>query len=48
LKTSEDIAIIKAAKELWDNRLGHSDPIGPWRSPQEFWKDLGQAIAASR
>ena len=37
-------AVIIAAQELYDNRLGHSDEVGPWRAPRDFWIDLGVAI----
>lgn len=42
--TAHERSVINAAQELWDNRLGHGDPVGPWHSPQDFWKDLGKAL----
>lgn len=37
--------VIEVARSLWYNRLGHGDPEGPWHSPQDFWKDLHEALA---
>lgn len=39
-------AVARAAKNLWDNRLGHRPDNPVWHSPRDIWEPLGGAIAA--
>lgn len=34
-----------AAKDLYDNRLGHRPENPLWSAPQDFWKKLGAALS---
>ena len=38
------LRIAEAARNLYDNRLGHRDDNPAWHSPQSFWRGLGAAL----
>lgn len=41
--TDRYLAVYKAAKDLFDNRLGWSNGRNPY-APKEFWAKLGEAL----
>ena len=36
--------VMKAARNLYDNRLGHQPGNPCWHAPKYFWEQLGEAL----
>jgi len=41
---TRDEKIMKAAVNLYDNRLGHRPGNPCWHAPKNIWEELGKAI----